>query len=202
MNDRAFIEELLGYLIVGIKDKRKSVENTFKTDITDEEYKTLETRFKQIIDKVDKLNKIKPISGTRYKQKNDFYSFFSFINENLDEEYQLLEYQYRILIILDGVDNEGRQFIRPSNDDCQSLKEYANNCITQSNSKIAREKRLNFFNSILKNISPEPNDVLFDILRYFTTFYDEEKITLKKIGKYELHTELENSEWKLLFQKY
>lgn len=186
MNDRAFIEELLGYLIVGIKDKRKSVENTFKTDITDEEYKTLETRFKQIIDKVDKLNKIKPISGTRYKQKNDFYSFFSFINENLDEEYQLLEYQYRILIILDGVDNEGRQFIRPSNDDCQSLKEYANNCITQSNSKIAREKRLNFFNSILKNISPEPNDVLFDILRYFTTFYDEEKITLKKIGKYEL----------------
>lgn len=184
MNDRGFVEELLGYLYVGPKDKKKSVENIFKTDISNEEYENLSTQFKRIIDKVNTLNNIEPISVTRYKQKNDFYTLFSFINENFGEDSDILNYQYRVLLILDRVDKEGRQFIRPSNDECQALKEYANNCITQSNSKSARENRLLFFNSILKNTSLEQNDILADVLNYLSSVYEEEKIKLKKIDKY------------------
>lgn len=185
MNDRAYIEELLGYLILGVKDKRKSVDDTFKSDITDEEYGILEARFHQIIDIIEKLNQIKPISSTRYKQKNDFYSLFSFINENLFSDFELLEYQYRILLILDGVDREGRQFIRPSNDDCFALREYANNCVTQSNSKNARDRRMEFLNAVLKNTSIDHNDILLDILRYLSDIFKLD-ISLRRIGNYEL----------------
>lgn len=186
MNDRAFVEELLGYLFVGSKDKRKSVEDTFKTDITEIEFENLEIKFKEVIDKIEILNFIKPISRTRFKQKNDFYTLFCFVNENLEQEDDLFIQQYHVLIILDGKDNQGRQFIRPSNEDCFALREYANNCITQSNSKNAREKRLEFFNSILKNKSIESNEVLKEILTYLSSVYDEDQINLKKVGSYEL----------------
>lgn len=184
MNDRAFVEELLGYLLMGFKDKKKSVEEAFKSDITNEEYQMLDKAFKRVIDKVYELNKIKPISETRYKQKNDFYTLFSFIHENLDDNLEISQYQYRILLVLDGNDKDGRQFIRPSNDDCESLKQYANNCITQSNSKNARESRLNFFNSILKNADKKPNDILIDVLNYLTNVFGKDKIQLKSVSKY------------------
>ncbi|MDF2449464.1 MAG: hypothetical protein K0R26_1968 [Bacteroidota bacterium] len=186
MNDRAFIEELLAYLISGVKDKKKSVEVVFKDDISEEEYRLLDSKFKQIIDKIEILNSIEPLSQTRYKQKNDFFTLFSFINENLNEDINTLKYQYRILLVLDGVDNEGRQIIRPSNEDSAALKEYANNCITQSNSKKARENRLNFFNSILKNKSTANNETFSDVLGYLSLLLGNEKVKLKKIDEFEL----------------
>jgi hypothetical protein len=186
MNDRAFVEELLAYLFIGLKDKKKSVTDTFKTDITDIEYRNLEERFKLIIDKIKLVCNVKAISNTRYKQKNDFYTFFSFVYENIESDSAILEYQYGILLVLDGKDKEGRQLIRPSNDECPALKEYANNCITQSNSKLAREKRMIFFRSVLLNHSPQGNEILGDILRYLSSVYSDKKISLKRIGEYEL----------------
>src|SRR5690606_13727847 len=141
MNDRAFIEELLGYLIIGSsKDKKKAVSDLYSKDISEEESKNYATQFKTIIDKIHLLNSVYPISDTRYKQKNDFYTLFSFIYNSTDD-LNILQYQYGILLVLDREDNDGRQFIRPSNDSCQALKQYATNCITQSNSKAARDKR-------------------------------------------------------------
>lgn len=186
MNDRAYVEELLGYLALGIKDKKKSVEDIYKVDINEDEYKLLDSKFKSIIDKIESLNIIRAISDTRYKQKNDFYTLFSFVNENVGEELYVLEYQYKILLVLDGIDKEGRQFIRPSNDDCLALKEYANNCVTQSNSKTARGNRLAFFNSVLKNTSIENNEILVDVLKYLASVFGDEKIDLKKVKDYEL----------------
>jgi hypothetical protein len=185
MNDRSFIEELLAYLYSGIKEKKKSVESLYKSDIDQAEYDMLDIGFKRTIDKIATLNKLIPISSTRYKQKNDFYTFFAFVNENLDETNDLLAYQYRILILLDGEDQDGRQFIRPSNEECEALREYANNCVTQSNSKSAREKRLTFFNDVLKNTAIEKNETLADILKYLANVYDG-KIDLKKVDQYEL----------------
>ncbi len=185
MNDRSFIEELLAYLYSGIKDKKKSVDSLFKNDIDQNEYDILENGFKTVIDQINFFNELKPISTTRYKQKNDFYTMFSFVQENILENKQLLLYQYRILLILDGEDLDGRQLIRPSNDQCESLREYANNCVTQSNSKNAREKRLYFFNSILKNTDVTNNEVLSDVLKYLSSIY-ENKIKLKQIESFEL----------------
>jgi hypothetical protein len=186
MNDRAFIEELLGYLKVGIKEKKKAVESIYKDDITDDEYDELKSSFYQIIDKISILNQIRSIRNTRYKQKNDFYTLFSFINESPDLNQELLNYQYQILLILDDSDKDGRQFIRPTNETCISLKDYANYCVSQSNSTNAREGRLKFFNSILKNTDINNNEILIDVLNFLTDNYGEERVKLKEIGDYQL----------------
>jgi hypothetical protein len=104
MNDRAYIEELLGYLLSGIKEKKKVVENIYKEDINENEYQELKNSFYSTIDKIAILNEFKLINKTRYKQKNDFYTLFSFINENPEVDVETLIYQYKILLLLDGVD--------------------------------------------------------------------------------------------------
>lgn len=186
MNDRAFIEELLGYLQLGVKEKKKAVERIYnEEDITDEEYDLLRNRFQKIIDIIYTFNKIKPINTTRYKQKNDFYTLFNFIDVNLTEQLDVLKYQYRILLLLDDKDDDGRQFIRPTNDDCNALKDYALACVSQSNSKSARETRLSFFNAVLKNENQDTNEILRDVLNYFEEEISK-KLSLKKIANYQL----------------
>lgn len=186
MNDRAFIEELLGYLKSGIKEKKKAVENIYKEDIDENEYIELRDKFYSIIDRIAILNSLKPIKNTRYKQKNDFYTLFSFINENLNSSQELLNYQYQILLILDGADDDGRQFIRPTNEDCDALKDYATNCVSQSNSINARENRLLFFNSVLKNTDISKNDILIDVVNFLSDIYSKENVQFFKIDKFNL----------------
>lgn len=186
MNDRAFIEELLGYLQLGIREKKKSVEYIYnEEDITPEEYEILKERFQKIIDVVYVFNQIKPIKSTRYKQKNDFYTLFNFLDENLFDDIETLNYQYKILLFVDGKDPKGRQYIRPTNEGCQSLKNYALNCVSQSNSKLAREYRLNFFEAILKNVNVDANEILKDVLNYFMDEIELD-LRLKRVGNFEL----------------
>lgn len=184
MNDRSFIEELLSYLKLGIKEKKKAVEDIYKEDISIDEYNELKSKFFQVIDRIAILNKIYPIKNTRYKQKNDFYTLFSFVSKNIEKSQELLKYQYLILLLLDRSDQNGRQFIRPTNEDSTALKEYANNCVSQSNSTNAREGRLKFFNSVLKNSDLDKNEILLDVLNFLSEVYGEEKIQLKKVEEY------------------
>lgn len=186
MNDRSFVEELLVYLKLGIKDKKKPVEAVYNEDISTDEYSVLLNQFTSVIDIISEFNKIYPISKTRYKQKNDFYTLFNFINENIELSQETLNYQYEILLLIDGSDPDGKQFIRPTNDKCQALKEYANNCVTQTNSKSARENRLEFFNAILKNVDIEKNEKLVDVLNYIALIYGSNKIELKSIDVFNL----------------
>jgi hypothetical protein len=76
--------------------------------------------------------------------------------------------------------------IRPSNEECEALRDYANNCVTQSNSKSARKNRLSFFNAILKNKEIDDNDILLDILSYLSKIYSDQNILLKRVGEFEL----------------
>ena len=187
MNDRAYIEELLAYLKEGIKDKKSAVEQIYKeNDLTKEESATIERQFEKIIDRINILNKISPINKTRYKQKNDFYTLFNFVNENIKTDTKLLEHQYQILLVLNGKDRNGIQFISPSNEECEALKEYALNCVTQSNSKKSRENRLTFFNSILKNRDLENNDLFEDVYNYLEDVFGEQNVRTIKISEYEL----------------
>jgi len=186
MNDRAFVEELLGYLKMGIKEKKNPVNTLYEEDISDKEYENLKEEFHQVIDIIHDFNELTPINKTRYKQKNDFFTLFTFINENKGENKDVLLYQYRILLLIDGKDQDGRQFIRPTNEDCPPFREYANNCVSQSNSKNARLNRLSFFNSILKNRDIEKNEDYQSIMGYFVDIFGESKIELIKKGDYEL----------------
>lgn len=186
MNDRSFVEELLGLIAFGIKDKKQPVEDLFENDITPEQYNELYTSFVNIINVIHRFNKISPLKKTRYKQRNDFYTLFAFVKDNLSQKTEILDYQYRILLILDGNDSKGRQLIRPTNDNCPPLKEYAINCVSQSNSKKAREERLNFFNTILKNINIDKNEEFRQVLKYLAQIFGENNIGLIKMSQFEL----------------
>lgn len=144
MSDRNFVEELVVYLIAGIQDKKNVIEQIYKKDIEAEQASQLEAQFKKIIGRIADLNEIHPIASTRYKQRNDFYTLFGFISDAINESKSLLKHQYDLLILL-------QDHISPSQSDCDPLREYALNCVSQSNSKKAREARIEFFNKILRN---------------------------------------------------
>lgn len=186
MNDRDFVQELLGYLKEGIMDKKKYVEDIFQEDISETEYDDLFFNFKEVINIILRFNSKKPLKQTRYKQRNDFFTLFTFVNENKNQDENIFEYQYEILLVLNGKDLDGQQFIRPTNSECHALKDYATSCVSQSNSKNARLQRLEFFKSVLRNTNLEANDILNDILRYLSSIYGDEIIKTKEISKFQL----------------
>lgn len=186
LNDRDYVQELLGYLYFGIKDKKKYIETIFENDIEDEEFEILKLSFIKVIDIINELNNYYPLKNTRFKQKNDFYTLFSFINENIDLNIETLLHQYKILLILDGKDNEGRQYIRPTNESCNTLKQYAINCVSQSNSKNARQSRLIFFDDILKNKVIPPNESLIEVIEYLSSIETDKNIKLKEVEGFKI----------------
>ncbi|MEO5777368.1 MAG: DUF262 domain-containing protein [Flavobacterium sp.] len=210
LNDRDFVQELIGYLYMynkdiannpsyefaGIRDKKIYIEKEmFPNDITENEYLLLKNSFESIIKKFTIWDNIFPLNKTRYKQKNDFYTMFCFLNKYNSLSEQILKTQYNILLKLNEKDSEDNQYIRPTNDDCTALKEYAINCVSQSNSKNAREERLSFWENVLLNTYSideiEKNSKLLNILTFFGKLYGDKKINLTKTGDYYLlNTEL------------
>ena len=179
MNDRGLIEEIVAYLFYGITEKRNAVEALFEAKLTEKVVNEKYVRFSMVINKIYDLNDIKPINQTRYKQKNDFYTLFCFINEHINEKFEVLQYQYKILTFIS--DND---FIAPSNEDCPPFMNYAINCVSQSNSKRAREMRLQFFEQLLCNKKENGGDVVNEIIDYLSKEYGLDKIELNPIGKY------------------
>ncbi len=160
MNDRDFIEELIAYLIHGVQDKKSIVEHIYNT-ISDETINQVENKFKSIIDLMDKLNSFYPIIKTRFKQKSDFYSLFNFLANSLSDPIELVIAQYKSLLLV-------APHISPSRFDCLPLREYAINCVSQSNSKSARQARLDFLNNLLRSKvkSPSENRILGQVVDF------------------------------------
>lgn len=176
MNDRSYVEELVVYLLKGITDKKLAVEKTYETDIDDNQYVFLKSRFESILERLTILNTYTLINKSRYKQRNDFYTLFNFINSGLEiDSVQVLLYQYRILLMIE-------KFISPSNDECEPFKYYANNCITQSNSKKARTERLLFFEELLRNKETDKNESFQDVTNFLVDIKEIKQ--LKKINEY------------------
>jgi hypothetical protein len=201
LNDRDFVQELLGYLLMsykdtedhvnegyeGLRDKKQFIDKEiFKQDISDSESEKLENSFNEIISKITILDEFMRINSTRYRQRNDFYTLFNFINKHDYLSPEILLYQYKILLEFENKDKEGYQFIRPTNNTCEAFKQYALNCVSQSNSKTARKSRLDFFESTLINLNKNEaeNRVLLDILIYLSSIYNEEKVSLIQIDQY------------------
>ncbi len=160
MNDKEFISELLVLIKDGHVDKKGHLDEYFKNDITDDLHIELKRRFNYVIDKINVLNTIYPINKTRYKQRNDFYTLFDFIlNYSPYDELELIHF-YRLLVLI-GSD------IKPTQEKCEPLREYARNCVTQSNSKTARENRLLFFQLLLTNTVNKPNKVQEQIMEFY-----------------------------------
>lgn len=190
MNDRSLIEEIMAYLFKGITDKRDAVEELFKKKLSKEEIGEKRSLFMSRLERIHKLNSIHALKNSRFKQRNDFYTLFTFIDKNFDESDEVLAYQYRIMIMLDQ-----NQYIRPSNDDCELFKSYALNCVTQSNSKEARQKRLEIMEEILCNTVSEPADNNYALsCEYLSDEYGLDELNLVQVGNYYLYdlTQLED----------
>lgn len=180
MIDMDYISELLALLKNGITEKKIEVDKLYERDITEEESSALSTQFKKILSHFTRFNKIKPMNETRYNQKNDFYTLFGFVKDNIELKKETLDIFYKILVFID-------EDITPSNEDCIPFYDYAINCVTQSNSKSARESRLKFLNSLFLNKLDAPNDIQKKILKYYelkpTDITKIEGLTILDIGK-------------------
>lgn len=172
MFDRDFVEEICALILKGIQDKKKVVDQIYKSDIQPKEEIEIENSFKKVMGIITELNKEIEISETRFTQKNDFYTFFYLIlgisNININE----IKEFYQVLVFVS-------YGISPSTLKCKPLKEYADNCITQSNSKSARQKRYDILSEILFNKSSKPNSTQLEII----SFYKLDK-KLKKVGNF------------------
>lgn len=178
MNDRSLIEELAAYLFKGIIDKRNAVEDLFEEKIEEDVANYQYSRFCKIVDRIKEFQTIKPINQTRYKQRNDFYTLFCFMNIHLDDIFETQMEQFKMLVFIS--DNG---IITPSNDEYELFKEYAINCVSQSNSKRARERRLLFFEALLANTSNKPTEEQLQLIEFANNELDID-LTLKKCDKY------------------
>lgn len=168
MNDMDFIGELLALTKLGISDKKNAVDKLYEDkNFNEDEATKLKSDFLEILYKILYLNTVYNINNSRYSQRNDFYTLWSFLLKNKDIEKQYLQYFYKLLILIEPD-------ISPTNEDCFAFQEYATNCVSQSNSKRAREERLRFFEDFLLNKDRNPfeekeekNKTMEDILKYY-----------------------------------
>ena len=160
MNDVDFVSELVAQMQFGITDKKEKVDDLYESDITEPQFEILREDFIKVLGRLTMLNAIIPLSKTRYRQKNDFYTLFGFLHKHSGIGHEELDYFYHLLVKIGP-------YIRPSQEHCEPLLVYALNCVTQSNSKKARQERLTFFESLLLNPTKAPNPVQEALLQFF-----------------------------------
>lgn len=181
MNDRSLIEELVALLIKKeITDKRRAVDELLNSNLDNEVIANTRTKFTDIIKVINDLNKINPINKTRFKQRNDFYTLFSYVAKHVEIPINVLKEQYRFLIFIDE-----HNYIRPTNESCQTFMKYAYHCVTQSNSKDARKTRLTILENILIKVNQnENNSYLADVIDFLEDDLHIEQINFVKIEKW------------------
>ena len=173
MNDVDFVSELIALMKFGISDKKEKVDQLYEDDIKVSELRAIKGEFKKQIATFGRCNHITPILRTRYKQKNDFYSLYYLFYTIHEAEQATFDALYRVLVKIGP-------HIRPSQVECEPLREYAHHCVTQSNSKAARQARHDILADLLLNQSKKPTAVQDAVLSYFRMQASD----LVKVDKY------------------
>ena len=166
MNDFDFVSELLALIKFGISDKKEKVDQLYEDDVSLSEFRVMKQAFRRQMEVFSKCNQIAPIIRTRYKQKNDFYSVFYVFHTLRSRDVRIPEQIYRVLVKIGP-------HIRPSQTECEPLREYAYHCVTQSNSKVARLARNDILVGLLLNPQPAPTPVQDAVLSYFRLSADD-----------------------------
>jgi hypothetical protein len=162
MLDREFVEELIALTLYGATDKKIAIRKLYQEgdQFDAKRLAAIEKDFKSVLKVLVALNKKHSLLDSRYSQKNDFYTLFSFIKQNPTLHLTSFIAFFDLLIKI-------QDDISPSNDHCEPLQYYAFNCVTQSNSKNARDSRLLFFSNLFLNKSALPNKTQKDLLKYY-----------------------------------
>jgi len=158
MIDREFVEELIVQLHYGIGDKKNAIKTLYNDNISEDQLAIIKSSFEKII-KICVDSEF-DFSNSRYSQRNDFYTLFGFVKNNLQLSQEVFNYFFSILFAM-------QDDISPSNEDCEPLQYYAYRCVSQTNSKSARLDRLEFFNSLFLNKSETPNKIQKQIMKYY-----------------------------------
>ncbi len=174
MIDREFVEELVALLYYGIGDKKNDVKKLYSEEFSHENIEDLKIKFENIISVFTNESIIVPFSNSRYIQRNDFYTLFKFVNDNLTNFSK--ESFCQILNLLFKIQYD----ISPSNEQNDDLMYYAFNCVSQSNSKQAREERLKFLRDLIINPTNKPNKLQKSLIKY----YGLTSSALIKVDKY------------------
>lgn len=184
MNDLDFTAELIGVIKLGRTDKKIKVDDIFQKDLTEAECNDVKEKFISIIEVFTRLNNVFRINKTRYKQRNDFYTLFDFIHQHKELPSTFIEYMYQVLVLID-------EDISPSNEACAPLQEYAHNCVSQSNSKNARDARYKFMHDMFLNKYADISKILQEVMDY----YGLENKDIVNINNYSMinHKILENA---------
>lgn len=151
MNDVELVSELLALLSQGCSEKKEAVDRIFEADVTGEQADELRNNFKTVVDVLTDFDSIGPLKKTRYKQRADLYTLIDFIWSNRKITSKGFESCYKIMLAI-------APHIRPTQQHCDPLRDYARNCVSQSNSKRARMERSAFFNALMRNPKHTPND--------------------------------------------
>ena len=198
LGDVEYVSELLSILFGGIQNKKESldgfyIKNSNLTEIKKELYKG---RFLKIIYDLERVfpPNVLPIGKTRFRQKSDFYSLFSAINELHMDGYALLENSLAFLrkdiCFLDS-------FIAPSAP--ALLGDYALRCVSDANSYSSREWRRHFIKNFLHGaynspdrVSKERIDFLGKFIGIWDTSFSQEAVEIcpichLDIGEHDKH---------------
>ncbi|MCC9134982.1 DUF262 domain-containing protein [Pontibacter silvestris] len=161
MNDVDLVSELTAYLLKNeLYDKKDAVDHYYEKDITEEQYNTTKEKFAETIKIIASFNDICKLNKTRFRQRNDFFTLFNFIHENRTLSLEAFTYLYSVLLEL-------APKVSPSASTCPPLREYARNCVTQSNSKDARKNRLRIVSEILLGDNGDISKTQKDIIDFF-----------------------------------
>lgn len=160
MNDVDFVSELVALIKFGISDKKEKVDQLYEDDLKLGEMQAVKLRFESNLGILQRLNHIIPLIRTRYKQKNDFYTLFYLFDCLRGESVRAQDHVFKVLVKIGP-------YIKPSQVKCEPFREYAHNCVTQSNSKAARLIRHQILWEICCNKYEKPNPVQVKVLDFF-----------------------------------
>ena len=165
MTDFEAASELITTIKTGIFDKKEKIDELFEDDISEADQSALLEAFAAVIDTLREFDQVVRIKRTRIRQKADFYTFCYFVHT-------LSSYSgVTKRMIYDGFVRIAPH-IKPSNSRCEPLREYAHHCVTQSNSKSARNARHQILVDIFANALPTPTDRQRQVLDFFKLPHD------------------------------
>lgn len=165
MNDVELVSELLALLKYGIGEKKENVDTLYEKDISEEDERTLRLAFNHVVGVLCRLNDFYPLAKTRYKQRADLYTLFHFIHSHDCLSQDTFRAYYNILLNI-------APHIRPSQEKCDPLRDYARNCVSQSNSETARKERHSFFCELLRNDTSTANETQVETIKFLQLSYN------------------------------
>lgn len=176
LGDVEYISELLSILVAGIQDKKTNLDDYYLEFVCwpKNEMEKCKARFMKIIQLLELIfdeNEFS-IQNLRFRQKSDFYSLFSALDE-LDQNGACLDQSKLVFLRSDLLMLD--RCIEPSGPGL--LGEYAVRCVSDANSVSSRKWRAQFLTRFLIGAF-EPSDKLsnsrLQFLRSFIGVYDSD----------------------------